>query len=132
MSLTVSDRVMLHMSRFAGIPFDEYNMPYELTEDGIGTCIGKSRAHVSIEMKRLSERGLVRWMNAHVNGSSKRRKTFYLTVEGLQMLDSIREKMIIEGLTMDQISYERLDGDKMPIPEMEIAYRPKSPILDTT
>ena len=84
MSLTVADRVMLHMGRFTGIPFDEFGMPYELTEDGVGACIGKSRAHVSIEMKKLSERGLVGWKSAHVNGSSKRRKTFYLTVEGLR------------------------------------------------
>ena len=123
MSLSVSDRVMLHMSRFGGIQFDEFGMPYELTEDGIGSCIGKSRAHVSIELKRLQEKGLVEWRNAHVNGVSKMRKTFTLTVSGYAMLDSIKQKMINEGLTLDQISYKRLDGNKCPVPELEIAYR---------
>ena len=123
MSLTVSDRVVLHMSRFGGIQFDEYGMPYELTEDGIGACIGKSRAHVSIELKNLQQKGLVEWRNAHVNGTSKMRKTFILTVLGYAKLDSIRDKMIREGLTLDQVSYKRLDGDKQPIAELEIVYR---------
>lgn len=123
MSLTVADRVMLHMGRFEGIQFDQYGMPYELTEAGIGSCIGKSRAHVSIELKKLQERDLVRWENAHVNGSSKKMKTFYLTLKGQMMLGTLRDKMIDEGLTLDDISYERLDGEKKPIPEMEMAYR---------
>lgn len=123
MSLTVSDKVMLHMSRFGGIQFNEYGMPYELTEDGIGSCIGKSRAHVSVELKNLQERGLVEWRNAHVNGVSKKRKTFFLTVSGYAMLESIKQRMIEEGLTLDQISSKRLDGDKQPVPELEMAYR---------
>ena len=123
MSLTVADRVMLHMSRFGGIQFNEFGMPYELTEDGIGSCIGKSRAHVSVELKNLQQRGLVEWRNAHVNGTSKKRKTFILTVSGYAKLESIKKKMIEEGLTLDQVSYKRLDGDKQPVPELEIAYR---------
>ena len=123
MSLTVSDRVMLHMSRFGGIQFNEFGMPYELTEDGIGSCIGKSRAHVSVELKNLQEKGLVEWRNAHVNGVSKKRKTFILTISGYAKLESIKKKMIEEGLTLDQVSYKRLDGDKQPVPELEIAYR---------
>ena len=123
MSLTVSDRVMLHMSRFGGIQFDEFGMPYELTEDGIGSCIGKSRAHVSIELKNLQKKGLVEWRNAHVNGVSKVRKTFLLTVSGYAMLESIKQKMIDEGLTLDQVSYKRLDGNKEPVPDLEIAFR---------
>ena len=129
MSLTVADRVMLHMGRFEGIQFDQYGMPYELTESGIGSCIGKTRAHVSIELKKLYERDLVDWKNAHVNGSSKMRKTFFLTLKGRMMLGDLRDKMIEEGLTIEDISYERLDGDKRPIPEMEMAYRM---LYDTT
>lgn len=123
MSLTVGDRVMLHMSRFGGIQFDEFGMPYELTEDGIGSCIGKSRAHVSIELKNLQQRGLVEWRNAHVNGVSKMRKTFLLTVSGYAELENIRQKMISEGLTLDQVSFKKLDGNKQPVAEMEMAYR---------
>ena len=123
MSLTVSDRVMLHMSRFGNIQFDEFGMPYELTEDGIGSCIGKSRAHVSIELKNLQRKGLVEWRNAHVNGVSKMRKTFILTVSGYMEIENIKKKMIEEGLTLDQVSFKRLDGDKQPIPELEMAFR---------
>jgi len=58
-----------------------------------------------------------------VNGVSKKRKTFILTLKGRMMLGDLRDKMIDGGLTIEDISYERLDGDKRPIPEMEMAYR---------
>ena len=31
--------------------------------------------------------------------------------------------MVKEGLTIEEISYERVDKNEMPLPEMEIAYR---------
>lgn len=123
MSLSVADRIVLHMGRFENYGFNKFEMPYELTQDGIGSFIGKTRAHVSIEMKKLQERDIVGWGNAHVSGLGKMRKAYYLTVKGHTVLEDLRKQMVKEGLSIEEISYGRIDKNEMPLPEMEMAYR---------
>ena len=44
---------------------NEYEMPYETTQDGIAEAIGISRGQVSIEMKRLESKGMVHRLQRH-------------------------------------------------------------------
>lgn len=73
---------------------DEYVMPYQTTQDGIAEAVGISRAHVSIEMKRLETKGLVTYLRRHVYADGLRskgtRKCYLLEARGvLAALDLI-------------------------------------------
>ena len=48
--------------------------PFEATQKGIAAAIGKSRAHVALELKRLEARGMIVPMLAHVRGYASRNR----------------------------------------------------------
>ena len=54
-------------------------LPWEVCQPGIAEGVGVSRAHASLELLYLIEEGIVGEKLAHVEGSHKRRKVYYLT-----------------------------------------------------
>ena len=72
--VTVKQRIMLHLSRFPGYyPGDDYTIPFDLTQDGIASVVGITRAHVSIDLKKLIELDYVVGWQAHLKGSRTKR-----------------------------------------------------------
>ena len=61
---TRQEQVLMHLYRQHGNETD-FEMPSETTQDGIAEAIGMGRAHVSIELKRLEEKGLVYNLRRH-------------------------------------------------------------------
>ena len=68
-NMTIEEMVLLHLSRFLNVKRSAYLMPYALTQDGIADEIGISRAHASIELKKLCNKGLISFVLAHTKGS---------------------------------------------------------------
>ena len=57
-TLSIGQRIIMHLDRFKMTDSSEiYNIPWDLTQDGIATSIRISRAHASIELKKLRGRG---------------------------------------------------------------------------
>ena len=57
---TIGDRLILHLYTYRSVnPEDYFNIPWELTQDGISSSLGISRAHASIELKRQKEKGTI-------------------------------------------------------------------------
>ena len=62
---TVGERIVVHLSGFLRHA-DAFEVPLEMTQDGIGSALGISRAHVALELKRLRVAGKVEERMAHV------------------------------------------------------------------
>ncbi len=70
---------------------DAYEVPPEMTQDGIGSALGISRAHVALELKRLREAGKVEERMAHVATAKTRRKVYVLTPSGQELARRMRD-----------------------------------------
>ena len=87
---TVGERIVVHLSGFLR-HLDAYEVPPEMTQDGIGAALGISRAHVALELKRLKAAGKVEERMAHVASARTRRKVYALTPAGQEIARRMRE-----------------------------------------
>jgi DNA-binding MarR family transcriptional regulator len=86
--LSVNDRVLLHLSRFAtDIPPEEY--PPETAQTGIASAVGISRTHVPRAVKGLIKDGLVNEVTARVKGHERRMNVYAVTAEGMRRAEEI-------------------------------------------
>jgi len=86
--LSVNDRVLLHISRFAtDIEPEEY--PPDCTQAGIAVAVGISRTHVPRAVKGLMKEGLVTELTARVRGHERRMSVYTVSTEGLRAADSL-------------------------------------------
>lgn len=86
--LSVNDRVLLHLSRFANdLEPDEY--PPETAQTGIAASVGISRTHVPRAVKGLIRDGLVSEITARVKGHERRMNVYVLTAEGMRRVDDL-------------------------------------------
>jgi len=86
--LSVNDRVLLHISRFAtDIEPEEY--PPDCTQAGIAVAVGISRTHVPRSVKGLMKEGFVTELTARVRGHERRMSVYTVSTEGLRAADSL-------------------------------------------
>ena len=91
--LSVNERVLLHLSRFASdVPPEEH--PRECSQAGIASSIGISRTHVPRAVKSLVKEGLVEELRARVSGHDRRMSVYTITAEGVR-----RASKLWEGLS---------------------------------
>lgn len=88
--LSVNDRVLLHVSRFAtDIQPEEY--PPDCTQAGIAVAVGISRTHVPRAVKGLIKDGLVVELTARVRGHERRMSVYVASPEGLRATEKLLE-----------------------------------------
>ena len=75
--LTVQDKILIHLSRFRGYR-DKIAVPEEITQQGISEAVMISRAHSSMELKRLKKKGLIVEKKAHAGGRAVKKVYFPL------------------------------------------------------
>ncbi len=88
--VTVGERILVHLSGFLRHA-DAYEVPVEMTQDGIATALSLSRAHVALELKRLKATGKVQERMAHVANARSRRKVYELAPAGQEIARRMRE-----------------------------------------
>ena len=81
-------RTLLHLLEHQ-IPRNAYDAPHEITQSGIAAAIFVQRKHISRTLKKLEERGLVRFDLRHVDGDKQRKRTYELTPNGLEASQDI-------------------------------------------
>ncbi len=95
--MTVGERIVLHLSQYTRHK-ESFQCPEEVTQMGISTNLGISRAHAAIELKRLKEMGEVDERVAHVTKAKTRRKVYFLNLRGenraREMRDYAKEKKV--------------------------------------
>lgn len=97
--LTVSERIILHLSQYSKYQ-DEYDVPSDVSQDGIALAIRISRAHAAIELKKLKESGEVIEKLSHIKRGKTKRKVYFLTSRGEERAQKIREFAEKEGIAI--------------------------------
>ncbi len=93
--LSVNDRVMIHLARFAtDIAPEEY--PAEITQMGIASAVGISRTHVPRAVKLLEKGGLIAELTARVKGHERRMNVYTVTAEGMRRTEELW-KVVLEA-----------------------------------
>jgi PKD repeat protein/DNA-binding MarR family transcriptional regulator len=77
----LSDRILIHLYR-QGIPDPNSAVPASFTQDGMSVALSRPQSAFARALLRLEEAGLVRSEVAHVQGRSRRAKTYRLTPQG--------------------------------------------------
>jgi len=77
----VKQRIIEYLSGFSyhveeAFPYS--TLPKDVCQDGIAEGVGISRAHATLELSHLKKEGIVDVTLAHVEGSHRRRKVYYL------------------------------------------------------
>ncbi|UCE92045.1 MAG: hypothetical protein JSV90_02580 [Methanobacteriota archaeon] len=86
--LSVNDRVLLHLSRFAtDTPVEEF--PSETTQVGIAEGVGISRTHVPRAVRTLIKEGLVEEFRGRVADRNRRMSVYAVSMEGFRRAEAI-------------------------------------------
>ena len=112
---TVRERALLHLSRFPNMnPSELYNIPFDLTQDGIASVLGISRAHASLELKKLQEGGKADDWLAHIKGSNTKRKVYYLLPDGTVEAELLEKRFEKSGIAVEALlDMKRCDPEIM-------------------
>ncbi len=86
--LSVNDRVLLHLSRFA-TDIQPEECPAECTQAGIAFAVGISRTHVPRAVRGLIKDGHVEEISARVKGHERRMNVYAITAEGLKIAENL-------------------------------------------
>ena len=98
-TLPIWEKIILHLNQFKMTdPGDRYNVPWDLTQDGIASSLRISRAHSSIELKKLRLSGKVIENHSHIKGKDNKRKTYFLTATGMADAQRIADRAEKEGI----------------------------------
>ncbi len=100
-TLTVREMIIVHLSAYNRYA-DEFECPEDMCQSGISVAVGKSRAHITLELGRMKDAILVYDKNARIKGARSKRKAYLLTPDGLARNSEIIEhinslKMNIAG-----------------------------------
>ena len=101
---TIRERALLHLNRFPNMtPSEIFNVPFDLTQDGIASVLGISRAHASLELKKLKELGKIDDWQAHIKGSSSKRRAYYILPDGVADSETLKKKLENAGISIDAL-----------------------------
>jgi len=92
LSLTIEKKILLHSLDFLRYE-NEYEVPFEIAQEGIAQAIGIRRDNVPRATRRLKEEGLLSEKVVRVKGVKRKRKVYFLSPEGKQYALSIRKEL---------------------------------------
>ncbi|HJX04962.1 MAG TPA: ATP-binding protein, partial [Thermoplasmata archaeon] len=109
--LTVSERILFHLSSYSKFE-DKFEVPFDVTQDGISQACSISRAHAAIELKKLRAAGIVEERLSHVRKGKARRKSYFLTIQGkakaAQVVQYVKDNGIVSGVDPAKVTTEFL------------------------
>ena len=92
-NVTIGEQIIVHLSQYVRRQ-DDFVCPPGMSQGGIATSLGISRAHAAIELRRAMDAGRVTRRIAHVTGEPSRRKVYALTPQGRLIADSVRSRAL--------------------------------------
>lgn len=112
-SLTVAERIILHLSRFIDYE-NEFDVPLDVSQDGISQALRISRAHAAVEVKKLKESGELIEKLAHVKGGKARRKSYFLTPMGFEHSQKLKKFAEKEGIDiLPLLDFKRCEPNQL-------------------
>jgi tetratricopeptide (TPR) repeat protein/DNA-binding MarR family transcriptional regulator len=118
-NLTIEDGILLNLLEFIKSQ-DEFEVPFDVTQPGIAEILGIRRSHVSYALKGLKAKGFVAERVAHVKKIVRKRKTYFLTADGVDHARKIKAN--VKG---QEISLIKKSGAPLKIKFSEV--KSKSP-----
>ncbi|UCH90217.1 MAG: helix-turn-helix domain-containing protein, partial [Thermoplasmata archaeon] len=79
--ITVNDKILWHLLPYLKYN-QEYEMPVDITQDGIARRVGISRGHVAVSIGELKKRGMIEERLSRVRNVGRQRKVYFLTSKG--------------------------------------------------
>lgn len=119
-ALTVGERIVLHLAQYSRLQ-DDFDVPIDVSQDGIAAALRISRAHAAIELKKLKESEEVRERLAHIRRGKTKRKVYFLTPRGESRAGNVREFAHNEGIGITPL----LDLKKCKAPDLWNALDPQ-------
>lgn len=102
---TVKERILLHLfdyNRFA----DAYEAPFEITQTGIAQAVSTRVSHIAQYLKPLLSDGEILEKTSRIKEGPRRRKVYFLTIEGRHRVASQRSILLKET-----VPYTRASGE---------------------
>ena len=104
---SLRSRVILHLAEYNHVDLDTrfYDVPFEMTQDGVAVALGISRAYASLVLGRLEKTNTVEHRVAQVRGCNKSslRNVYRLTGQGKLEHGEIMRMLEEEGLTPEDV-----------------------------
>jgi len=96
-AITVGERIIHHLVQYQKL-IDNYDVPIDISQDGIAASLRISRAHAAIELKKLRSSGEVIEKLAHIKRGKTKRKVYFLSPTGEQKAVKIKQYASNEGI----------------------------------
>lgn len=96
-ALTVGERIILHLAQYSRFQ-EDFDVPMDVSQDGIAAALRISRAHAAIELKKLKESEGVSERLAHIRRGKTKRKVYFLTPKGETKASHVRQFAQSEGI----------------------------------
>lgn len=110
-ALTVGERILFHLLQYTKY-LDSFDVPIDITQDGIAAALRISRAHAALELKKLKNAGKVKERPSHVKRGRTKRKVYFLTMAGEARARQI--KLYAEENDIDLTPYQDIRKCKGP------------------
>ncbi len=96
--LSVEDRVLLLLHKFDDLR-DSYTVPDNITQIGLSRDLGVRRTYITTILSSLEEKGLVEHRTKHIREGDRRKRSYFLTLEGSstvdRMIKDLREHLVL-------------------------------------
>lgn len=100
--ITVGERIVLHLAQYSK-HLNDFDAPFEVSQDGIGEALRISRAHAAIELKKLKEVGTVTERIAHIRAGPVKRKVYFLTEAGEGKARNLKDFASRQGIEISPL-----------------------------
>jgi len=111
--ITVGERIVLHLAQFTKNQND-FDAPFEVSQDGIGEALRISRAHAAIELKKLKEAGTVAERISHIRAGAVKRKVYFLTLVGEDKARNLKDFANRQGIEiMPLLDLKKCKGEEL-------------------
>ncbi len=110
-ALTVGERILFHLQQYTRY-LESYDVPIDISQDGIAAALRISRAHAALELKKLKNAGEVKERLSHIKRGRTKRKVYFLTPAGEARAREI--KQYADENDLDLTAYQDIRKCKGP------------------
>ncbi|MGC8656409.1 MAG: DUF835 domain-containing protein [Thermoplasmata archaeon] len=90
--LTAGEKILIYLYDYIKYR-NSFEVPFEVTQDGIAQNTGINRSHIPRSVKKFIDKNYIEEVSAHVKGMGRRRKVYFLTPSGIEYAKKIRENI---------------------------------------
>ncbi len=97
--VTVKEKILIGLLSFTKHK-DEFEVPPDITQDGLATAVGTRRSHIASALKDLKQNELVEEKKTRISGHERRKNAYFLTHLGQAEALSLREGVMEKEITL--------------------------------